>query len=68
MAVKVVVKSTGQANVGKFASVEGGKVNLFSGIMSDKKGGYRGCGRKQVFDAAAVKVTADDPGREIRRK
>ncbi len=68
MAVSVVVKRTGQAAVGKFASIEGGKVSLFSGIMSDKQGGYRGCGRKQIFDAAAVKVTADDPRKEVRQR
>lgn len=68
MAVTVVVKRTGETTVGKFASIENGKVNLFSGIMSDKKGGYRGCGRKQIFDAAVVTVTADSPGKEVRRR
>lgn len=68
MAVRVVVKSSKAEIVGKFASIENGKVNLFSGIMSDKKGGWRGCGRKQVFDTARVAVKADDPVKELRRK
>lgn len=68
MAVKVVVTETGEAITGKFASLEAGKVGLFSGIMSDKKGGMRGCGKKRVFEAARVTVIADDPETEIRRR
>ncbi|MBI4213408.1 MAG: hypothetical protein HY534_03795 [Chloroflexi bacterium] len=68
MAVKVVINDTGQALIGKFASFDADKVGLFSGIMSDKKGGFRGCGKKQVFDASAVTVTADDFEKEIRRR
>ncbi len=68
MAVRVVVKSSKTEVVGKFASIENGKVNLFSGIMSDKKGGWRGCGRKQVFESARVTVKADDPAKELCKK
>ena len=68
MAVRVVIKQTGDTITGKFASLEAGKVGLFSGIMSDKKGGFRGCGKKQVFEAAAVTVTADDAAMEMRQR
>ncbi|MBI4537878.1 MAG: hypothetical protein HY704_00025 [Gemmatimonadetes bacterium] len=67
MAVTVVVKKTGETVAGKYATIGNGKVNLSSGIMADKKGGFRGCGRKQVFDAADVTVKADDPAKEIKR-
>ena len=39
MSVKVVDKKTGKETIGKFASIKGGEVSLFTGIMSDKKGG-----------------------------
>lgn len=68
MAVRVVIKETGETIVGKFAAFEGEKIGLFSGVMSDKKGGFRGCGKKRVFDAAAVTVTADEPEKETRRR
>lgn len=68
MTVKVIVKESGQAVTGKFASIEGGKVGLFSGIMSDKKGGFRGCGKKTVFEAALVTVSADNPATELKQK
>lgn len=68
MAVKVVIKQTGESVAGKFAAIEGDKVGLFSGIMSDKKGGFRGCGKKLVFEVSAVTVTADDPAREIKQR
>ncbi len=68
MGVTVTIKETGQTVTGKFAAVEGENVGLFSGIMSDKKGGFRGCGKKQVFKAAAVVVKADDPARELRQR
>jgi hypothetical protein len=51
---------------GKFASVSHETVALFSGIMADKKGGFRGCGKKRVFDARLVDVAADAPQKEIR--
>lgn len=68
MAVKVIVTETGETTTGKFAVVEGGKVGLFSGIMSDKKGGFRGCGKKQTFEARAVTVKADDPSKELKQR
>lgn len=68
MAVKLVVKESGENVAGKFAVIEGDKVGLFSGIMSDKKGGFRGCGKKRTFDAASVTVTADDPAMEIKQR
>lgn len=68
MTVKVVINETGQAMTGKFASFDADTVGLFSGIMSDKKGGFRGCGKKQVFDVTAVTVTADDAETEIKRR
>lgn len=37
MAVKVVIKETGETVAGKFAVLDGGTLGLFSGIMSDKK-------------------------------
>jgi hypothetical protein len=68
MPVKVLIKKTGETITGKFAVLEGENVGLFSGIMSDKKGGFRGCGKKQVFEAPAVAVEADDPAKEIKRR
>ena len=68
MAVKLVEKKTGEAITGKYASIEGEAVNLFSGIMSDKKGGWRGCGRKQVFPLKDYAVSADKPEQEIKKK
>ncbi len=68
MAVQVTNKESGQTFTGKFADVRGGNVSLWSGVMSDRKGGFRGCGRKiAVFPEASVTVTADDPAREIKR-
>ncbi len=68
MSVKVVDKKTGKETVGKYAMVKGGEVSLYTGIMSDKKGGWRGCGKRLAFSADAVTVTADDPAKELRRK
>ena len=68
MAVKVVIKETGETIAGKFATFESEKVGLFSGIMSDKKGGFRGCGKKRLFEAVAVEVTADDPEKETKQR
>lgn len=68
MAVKLVNKKSGQALTGKFADIKGGSVHLWSGSMSDKKGGFRGCGKKLgVFPEAEVTVTADDPTKEMKR-
>ena len=68
MAVKVVIKETGETVIGKYAVIEAGQVGLFSGIMSDKKGGFRGCGKKRVFEGPAVTVAADDPAKELRQR
>ena len=68
MSVKVVIAESGETIVGKFAIQEGAQVYLFSGIMSDKKGGFRGCGKKRTFPTSAVSVTADDPAVEVRRR
>ncbi|MBI4330468.1 MAG: hypothetical protein HY673_04205 [Chloroflexi bacterium] len=67
MAVKVKDKATGAETVGKFANIKGGQVSLFSGIMSDKKGGWRGCGKCTRFTADSVTVTADDAGKELKQ-
>jgi hypothetical protein len=67
MAVKVTDKKTGQETVGKWASIKEGQVSLFTGIMSDKKGGWRGCGKKIAFSADAVSVKADDPAKELKQ-
>lgn len=66
MSVKVVDK-TGKETLGKYASVKDGQVSLYTGIMSDKKGGWRGCGKRIVFSEGAVTVTADDAAKELKR-
>ena len=66
MSVKVVDKRTSKETIGKYAVIKGGQVNLYTGIMSDKKGGWRGCGRRLLFAADSVTVTADDPGKELK--
>ena len=38
-----------------------------TGIMSDKKGGWRGCGKKIAFAADAVTVKADEPAKELKQ-
>ncbi len=68
MSVRVVDKKTGKETMGKYAVVKGGEVNLYTGIMSDKKGGWRGCGKRIVFPAAGITVTADDPTKELKRQ
>lgn len=68
MGVKVVDKKTGKETVGKYAAVKGGQVKLYTGIMADKKGGYRGCGKCLVFPAESVTVTADNPAKELKRE
>ena len=68
MSVKVVDKQTSEETVGKFALAKGWQVNLYTGIMSDKKGGWRGCGKRIVFSAENVTVTADDPARELKQQ
>jgi len=66
MAVKVVNKETGETISGKLAILKEGNVLLYSGCRPDKKGGLRGCGKRQVFAADSVSVSADDPAREIK--
>jgi len=68
MPVKAVDKKTGKESTGKWVAVKGGEVPLWSGIMPDKKGGWRGCGRKTVFPSAGVSATADDPAKELKRE
>ncbi len=67
MAVKVVSKASGSVSTGKYASVKGDQVSLFSGIMSDKKGGFRGCGKCTKFALDDVTIEADNPGQEIKK-
>lgn len=67
MAVKVTEKAGGAVHTGKFANIKGGQVSLFSGVMSDKKGGWRGCGKCTKFPADAVTVAADKPETELKQ-
>jgi hypothetical protein len=67
MAVRVVDKASGQTLTGKFAQIKEGNVLLYSGIMSDKKGGFRGCGKRQVIPLEGVSVDADNPAQELRQ-
>ena len=67
MTVTVVDTKMGQTFTGRFALVDKEKVGLFSGCMSDKKGGFRGCGKKTVFPVDSVTVKADDPSKELKR-
>ncbi len=66
MSVRVVDKKTGKETVGKYAVLRGGEVSLYTGIMLDKKGGWRGCGKRIAFPASDVTVTADDPAKELK--
>ena len=68
MTLKVVDKNTGKETTGKYAVIRGGQVSLYSGIMSDKKGGWRGCGKRLLFPEDSVTVAADEPGKEIKRE
>ena len=68
MSVKVTDRQTGEEATGKFALAKGGQINLYTGIMSDKKGGWRGCGKRIIFPAENVTVTADDPGKELKQQ
>ena len=68
MPVTILVKETGEEVKGKFAAIDAENIGLFSGIMSDKKGGFRGCGKKTVFAANAVSVNADEPEKELKQK
>ena len=68
MAVTILVKNTGEEVKGKAAAIDLESIGLFSGIVSDKKGGFRGCGRKTVFPAASVTITAHEPDKELKRR
>ena len=68
MSVKVMDKTTGKETVGKYALIKGGQVSLYKSIMSDKKGGWRGCGKRIAFATDNVTITADDPTKELRRR
>lgn len=68
MTVKVVDKKTGKETIGKYAVVKGGQVSLYTGIMSDKKGGWRGCGKRVVFPADSVTVAADEATKELKQE
>jgi len=65
--VKVIEKASGKETTGKYVTIKGGEVGLFFGIMSDKKGGWRGCGKKTVFQADAVTVKAEDQAKELKQ-
>ena len=67
MSVRVTDKTTGKETTGKYALVKGGQVSLYTGIMSDKKGGWRGCGKRIVFSSDSVTVIADDPAKELKQ-
>ena len=66
MTVKVINNKTGETFRGKFAVLRESEINLFSGIMSDKKGGSRGCGKKRVFPRQDVTVEVDNPSLELK--
>ena len=68
MSVKLVDRKTSKETTGKYAVIKGGQISLYTGIMSDKKGGWRGCGKRLVFSADSVTFAADDPTRELRQE
>ena len=68
MSVKVADKKTGKETTVKYAIIKGGQVSLYTGIMSDKKGGWRGCGKRLVFPADSVTTAADDASKELKRE
>jgi len=68
MSVKVVDRKTGKETTGKYAVIKGDQVSLYTGIMSDKKGGWRGCGKRLLFSADSVIITADESVKELRRE
>ena len=68
MSVKVVDRKTGKETTGKYAVIKGDQVSLYTGIMSDKKGSWRGCGKRLLFSADSVIITADESAKELRRE
>ena len=68
MSVKVVDNKTGEETTGKYAVIKSGQVSLYTVIMSDKKGGWRGCGKRFQFPADGVTVTADEPTKELKQE
>ena len=68
MSVKVVDNKTGKETTGKYAVIKGGQVSLYTGSMSDKKGGWRGCGCRLFFPADSVTVAADEPTKELKQE
>ena len=68
MSVKIVDKKTGEETIDKYALIKSSQVNLYTGIMSDKKGGWRGCGKRIVFSAESVTVIANDPTKELKQQ
>ena len=68
MGVKVIDKKTGKETTGKYAVIKGGQVNLYTGIMSHKKGGWRGGGKRLQFPADSVTVIADEPMKELKQE
>ena len=64
MPVAIVIRETGEEVTGKCTSIDAKNACLLWGIISDKKGCFRGDGKKAVA-AAAVTVAADDPSKEL---
>lgn len=65
MAVVIMDRDTGKVTRGKYAKRENGQVYLYTGIMRDKSGGWRGCGKRLVFPDDQVTVQADEPAKEL---
>ena len=68
MGVKVIDKKSGSETTGKYAVIKAGQVNLYTGITSDKKGGWRGCGKRHQFAVNDVTVTDDEPAKELKKE
>ena len=68
MSVKVMDNTTSKETISKYALIKGDQISLYTGIMSDKKGGWRGCGKRIAFPSDSVTITADDPAKELKRQ
>lgn len=66
MAVTVFVSATGEKFTGKFASIEGERVRLFSEARVDKQGRMQGLGKETEFAVAEVEVLAHRRDQEVR--